>query len=228
MATTSHATAQLISETTIAASIATPASTGGLASKTPPPTPSVQIQMAPAAAAEDEALIMQLCDIVNLVYGETEGDIFVEGYQRVRTDEMRQIVRAGELAVAYLPLGESSSTSQRWSVIGCMRLQTLAGSQTGEMGMFAIDPVHRGGGTGREMAAFAEGHCRSVLGLTRMRLELLVPLGFEHAFKKRLQAWYERMGYVLVKLGVFQDDYPQLAPLLKGPCEYRVFEKDLA
>lgn len=158
----------------------------------------------------------RLRGIVNLVYGETEGDIFVEGYQRVSTEEMVDIIRAGQLAIAYLKStpeqlttsSSASSSQDAETAIGCMRIQSLP-HKTGELGMFAIDPLYRGSGLGRDMVAFAESHCRSCLNLKIMRLELLVPQSnLEHVFKKRLQAWYERMGYVLIKLGVFQDDYP--------------------
>ncbi len=36
------------------------------------------------------------------------------------------------------------------------------------------------------------------------------------------------MGYEEVGSGSFADDFPNLAPLLAGPCKYRVFEKRLA
>lgn len=196
----------------------------------------VHIEMAPSSAADDPSLVARLRDIVNLVYRETEGDIFIDGYQRVSTEEMQQTIRAGELAVAYLTsdpatLSSNVSTSpcshRSSTVLGCMRVQKLPDGKTGEFGMFAIDPTHRGSGMGREMVAFAESYCLTTLGATAMRLELLWPQGFEHGFKKRLQAWYERMGYRLVKLGAFQEDYPQLAALLRGPCEYRVYEKSI-
>ncbi|ETS82885.1 hypothetical protein PFICI_04761 [Pestalotiopsis fici W106-1] len=229
-----HSTLGIISETTVPASTATPAPED--LRSTPKPKSDIGIHMAPPTAANDTALVERLRDIVNLVYGETEGDIFVEGYQRVSTEEMVDVMRAGQLAVAHLKTptsapsdlsSSSPSSPEATSAIGCMRIQTLP-NRTGELGMFAIDPLYRGSGLGRDMVAFAESHCRSSLGSEVMRLELLVPKSnVEHVFKKRLQAWYERMGYVVVKLGVFQDDYPQLAPLLRGTCEYRVFEKNL-
>jgi hypothetical protein len=61
-----------------------------------------------------------------------------------------------------------------------------------------------------------------------MQLELLVPTTFEHAFKSRMQAWYQRRGYRVVKLGSFDQEYPALAVHLVGPVEYRIFHKDLA
>ncbi|KAI4602506.1 hypothetical protein KJ359_009752 [Pestalotiopsis sp. 9143b] len=219
MSTSPHTAAEIISEITVPASTATP-SPGSALRK---PKSDIFVRMAPPAAAENAALVERLRGVVNLVYGETEGDIFVDGYQRVGTQEMVDIVRAGQLAVAYL-----ASSPRGEEAVGCMRIKTLSDGKTGELGMFAVDPAYRGGGLGRDMVAFAESHCRGALGLETMRLELLVPRGgVEHAFKKRLQAWYERMGYAMVKLGVFQDDYPQLAPLLRGACEYRVYEKSL-
>lgn len=233
MATISPPLADIISEVAVPASIATPEPDGGRASSMPSPTKSdIQIEMAPTSTASDEQFITTLRDMVNQVYGETEGDIFVEGYQRITTEELRDIICAGELAIASVPantaaVASSQSPDHRCTAVGCMRIQTLSDGRTGEMGMFAIEASYRGGGMGRRMAEYAEKHCRNVLGLKTMRLELLMPLSFDHAFKKRLQAWYERMDYTLVKLGVFQEEYPQLACLLRGACEYRIYEKSL-
>jgi N-acetylglutamate synthase-like GNAT family acetyltransferase len=178
----------------------------------------IRVENATPAVADDAAQVALLTKIVNAVYSETEADIFVEGYQRTNVTEMKQFIVAGEIAVAYL---KSSGEA-----IGCIRIQKLSDTM-GEFGMLALDPVYRGGGLGREMVLFAERHCRETLGLKEMQVELLFPVEFEHAFKMRLQAWYTRMGYVQVKLGIFLDDYPQLAPLLRGPCEYRVSKKSL-
>lgn len=96
----------------------------------------------------------------------------------------------------------------------------------GGFGMLALDAAYRGSGIGRDMVIFAEEHCRK-MGLEVMQLELLLPVDFEHAFKKRLQDWYLRMGYRIVKLAAFQDEYPQLEVFVSEPCKYQVFEKSL-
>jgi GNAT superfamily N-acetyltransferase len=170
----------------------------------------------------------------------------------VHADEMRGLVRAGEVAVVYLPASAcSSSCSESGNdekmdrsgggggdyddplrVVGCMRIGRVSdgsgAATTDELGMVAVSSVVWGGGFGRVMAAFAEEHYRRVLGLGVLRLELLVPQErHDHPFKMRLQGWYERMGFQLIRLGVFQDDYPELAALLREPCEYRVFEESL-
>lgn len=184
----------------------------------------IQIEVAPEALADDESQVALLTGIVNAVYKETEGDIFVESYKRINSEELRHIIRAGELGVAYLNQTPGAPFT-KGPAVGCIRMQKLSDT-LGEFGMLALDATHRGGGAGREMALFAERHLSS-LGLKDMQLELLFPSEYEHPFKIRLQTWYSRMGYKVVKLGVFVDDYPQLAPLLRVPCEYRVFQKSL-
>ncbi|KAK7957352.1 uncharacterized protein PG986_006574 [Apiospora aurea] len=186
--------------------------------------------------AEDDALVATLTGIVNRVYFDTENDIFVDGTKRTDEQEVRSIIQAGELAVLCLlpppPASPGYQTQQQdqhqqqRKAIGCIRIRHISDG-VGELGMMAIDPSQQGSGQGSALVRFAEEHIRKTLGLSVSRLELLVPSGFQHAFKARLQAWYDRLGYRMVRLGVFQDEYPKMAPLLRGPTEYRVFEKTL-
>ncbi|RYP91943.1 hypothetical protein DL770_001917 [Monosporascus sp. CRB-9-2] len=237
----------------VIASTTVPAST-----LTPAPAYSVEdykIEIPPAAAADDAPFVDRLARIVNEVYVEAEAGIWRDGFQRTSAAEVAELIRAGELAVAYLVNGNrnSSSISNKSDTndgkgnnnmtrsqpqpqpIGCVCIKKLpagdadgedAGEEKGEFGMLALDVAHRGGGLGRAMVRFAEDRCRG-RGLTTMQLELLFPTAFEHAFKARLQRWYARMGYAEVRLQSFADDFPCLAPLLAGPCEYRIFEKRL-
>ncbi|KAK8127165.1 hypothetical protein PG984_008273 [Apiospora sp. TS-2023a] len=228
---------QLIAETVIPATTITPVPE--IATKPPPPPPKdaaqqkppssdIAIEIATSNDGDDDALVARLTGIVNQVYFDTESDIFVEGFQRTDEQEVRGIIQAGELAVAYLlpiPTPDQQQQQQR-QVIGCIRIRRVSDS-VGELGMMALDPAHQGGGKGSSLVQFAEQHIRETLKLPISRLELLVPSGFHHAFKARLQAWYDKMGYRVVRLGVFQDEYPKIAALLRGPTEYRVFEKTL-
>jgi GNAT superfamily N-acetyltransferase len=182
-----------------------------------------RIALAPASAADDTDLVNLLVNIVNAVYRDTEGELFVDSYQRTDADEMQRFIKAGEVVIAYQHADFKYSEAVP---IGCIRIQRLSETH-GEFGMMAVDVRYHGGGFGREMVRFAEDHCRS-LDLSVMQLELLFPQQYEHVFKKRLRDWYLRMGYRLVRLGIFQDDYPHIAALLRCPCEYRVFEKPLA
>ncbi|RYP34035.1 hypothetical protein DL767_004477 [Monosporascus sp. MG133] len=246
----------VIASTTVPASTLTPApATRGDDGVAPAPacsTEDYKIEIPPPAAADDAPFVDRLVRIVNEVYLEAEVGIWRDGFQRTSAAEVAEMIRAGELAVAYLVNGNSRSSSisnksdtnddkdsnmarsqpqPQPQPIGCVCIKKLpvgedAGEEKGEFGMLALDAAHRGGGLGRAMVRFAEDRCRG-RGLATVQLELLFPTAFEHAFKARLQRWYARMGYAEVRLGSFADDFPCLAPLLAGPCEYRIFEKRL-
>ncbi|KAI1268494.1 hypothetical protein F5Y18DRAFT_231885 [Xylariaceae sp. FL1019] len=179
------------------------------------------IDFPPASVVDDEAFLTTLANIVSLVYAEAEAGIFVEGYKRTTPSGIAELVRAGQLAVAY---DRDPATGSRRPV-GCICVKKID-EVAGEFGMLALEASQRGAGVGRDLVLFAEDHCRK-LGLTLMRLELLVPQLFEHAFKTRLHQWYGRMGYKMTGVGDFGKDYPQLVPLLVGPTDYKVYEKSL-
>ncbi|KAK8050846.1 hypothetical protein PG993_002231 [Apiospora rasikravindrae] len=219
---------QLVAETVVPATTVTPVP--GAAAQQPPQQPSnTTIEIATEGDGDDTALVATVTGIVNRVYFDTENDIFVEGTKRTDEQEVRSIIQAGELAVLYRLPGSSAPAhpqQEERKAIGCIRIRRVS-DDVGELGMMAIDPAHQGGGKGSALVRFAERYVKETLGLSVSRLELLVPSGFQHAFKTRLQAWYDRLGYQMVRLGVFQDEYPKIAPLLRGPTEYRVFEKAL-
>ncbi|KAJ7226143.1 hypothetical protein GGX14DRAFT_490652, partial [Mycena pura] len=189
-----------------------------------PPHWDVTIEFLPASATEDDSLVARLTHIVNVAYDTTESDLFGDGYQRTSQDEVCRLIRAGELAVAYIN-ASPSSTSEAQKAVGCIRIMRSSDTK-GALGMVALDAMYHGGGIGRDLVLFAQDHCRR-RGMTVMQLELLVPTWFEHKFKKRLLEWYSRMGYELVGVGQLSDIYPSLASLLKGQCELRIYEKSL-
>ncbi|KAF5022697.1 hypothetical protein F66182_5245 [Fusarium sp. NRRL 66182] len=167
--------------------------------------------------AENEAFVTTLAGIVNEAYTAAEGDIFVPSYQRTSATEVAMFIRNGQLAVAYLASNNEP--------VGCVFVKMMT-PERGEFGMFALDAKYQGTGLGRKMITFAEDESRR-RGCLMMQVELLVPMTFRHEGKERLLAWYTRLGYKLVKLGKFDEDYPDLVQLLAGPTEYRVFEKSL-
>jgi ribosomal protein S18 acetylase RimI-like enzyme len=158
----------------------------------------------------------RIAELTNEVYAEAERGLWAEGATRTTVDGIVALTRAGELAVARLG-GE---------VVGSMRVRRVD-PDTGEFGMLAADPAHRGIGVGRELVRFAERTSRED-GLRAMRLELLVPKGWTHPTKAFLAAWYTRLGYRVVHTGRLDDDYPALAPLLATPCDLMTYEKPLA
>jgi ubiquinone/menaquinone biosynthesis C-methylase UbiE/GNAT superfamily N-acetyltransferase len=175
-----------------------------------------EIQMLPAAAASDAPLIALITDLINQVYAVAEDGLWIEGATRTTVDEVAELTRADEIAIARLG----------GQIVGCVRVQRLDES-TGECGMLVADPAHRGAGIGRELLRFAERKSRAD-GLRTMQLELLVPRGWTHPTKEFLEAWYTRSGYRVARTGTIDEAYPALAPLLATPCDFVIYQKDLA
>lgn len=185
--------------------------------------PRVTVSLASPESASDGCLVDRLVSIVNAAYSACEGSMFTHDYQRTNAAEVAQFLRLGEMVVATL-WNDDAGTAQP-TVIGCVRMQTLSPTH-GEFGMLALDGTYKGRGYGRDLVVFAADECRR-RGRTIMQVELLFPMWFEHATKLRLEKWYQRLGYELVKTEPFQQSYPHLAPLLRGECEFRVYEKAL-
>ncbi|MBB5787103.1 GNAT family N-acetyltransferase [Jiangella mangrovi] len=173
------------------------------------------VELLEPEAADDAALVDRLTGLVNEVYAASETGLWLDGASRTSAAEMAGFIRAGEIAVARV--GDRT--------IGCVRIQRWDAS-TGEFGMLAADPDHRGGGVGRALVRFAEEQSRGE-GRTIMRLELLVPRTWTHPAKAFLAQWYERRGYRVVRRGTIDEDYPHLAPLLATPCDFLVWHKPL-
>ncbi|KAG6040204.1 hypothetical protein E4U41_001269 [Claviceps citrina] len=195
----------------------------------------LQIRVGDASVAKDAQTVASLARIVNDAYGEAEADIFLPGYRRTSEPEIVKLIQEGCLLIAYLPANQNPtfeaagptalSETPSLKPVGCVFVKQLS-TRLGNFGMLALDSKYRGRGLGRAMIDFAEYHCREK-GCTVMQMELLVPTSFEHEVKSRMQDWYQRMGYRIIKLGSFDQDYPYLAALLATPADYKVFEKVL-
>jgi GNAT superfamily N-acetyltransferase len=179
-------------------------------------SPPIEIQLLPAAASDDARLMERISDLTNEVYTVAEEGLWTDGATRTTVDEVAELTAAGEIAVARL----------RGQIAGSVRVQRLDES-TGEFGMLVADLAHRGVGIGRELVRFAEQTCRAD-GLGNMQLELLVPRDWTHPTKEFLAAWYTRIGYRVARTGTIDEAYPALAPLLATPCDFVIYQKDLA
>jgi GNAT superfamily N-acetyltransferase len=176
----------------------------------------IEIQLLPAAARDEAILMERIADLINEVYAVAEAGLWTDGATRTTVDEVAELTQAGEIAVARL----------RGRIVGCVRIQRLD-ERTGEFGMLAADPAYRGVGVGRELVRFAERKCRAD-GLGIMQLELLVPRDWTHPTKEFLAEWYTRLDYQIARTGTIDEAYPALAPLLATPCDFVIYQKDLA
>lgn len=177
--------------------------------------PPIEIQLLPPSASDDLALMQRVTDLTNDVYAVAEAGLWSDNATRTTVNEVAELTRGGEIAVARLD----------GLVVGCIRVQRLD-EHTGEFGMLAADPAHRGIGVGRELVNFAERRCRED-GLDTMQLELLVPRDWTHQSKEFLAAWYTRSGYRVARTGSIDEAYPALAPLLSTPCDFVIYRKGL-
>jgi GNAT superfamily N-acetyltransferase len=175
----------------------------------------VEIEVLAVGVAGDGEVVGRVVDLVNEVYADAEAGLWVDGAARTDHAEVREMIGAGQIAVARVD----------GRMVGCIRIQQLDGG-TGEFGLLAADPAERGIGVGRELVSFAEDLSRR-RGLDVMQLELLVPRGWTHPSKEFLHAWYTRIGYRPVRRGTIDESYPHLAPLLATPCDFVVYHKAL-
>lgn len=153
-----------------------------------------------------EGVEPELARIVNAAYDTGEVGLWEPGWQRVTADRMRELVAAGEIAVAWD--GDRP--------VGCVRVQRL--DETAAMfGMLSVDPSAHGTGLGRALIAFAEG----AYDVDEMELELLIPRGAPHPSKVRLHEWYSRLGYRTIGRRDFDE-----ADLAK-PADLHVYRKSL-
>ena len=175
-------------------------------------TPTISVHLQHAA---DPALVRRLTDLINAVYETSEDGLWSAGATRTSAPAMSELIEAGEIAVATLD-GE---------LAGAVRVHPVS-ADTGEFGMLAAAPEHRGNGVGRALVDFAEQHSRDQ-GMRTMQLELLVPRTWRHPSKVFLDGWYRRIGYEVVRRTRLDENYPELAPLLATQCELLIYEKPL-
>jgi GNAT superfamily N-acetyltransferase len=176
----------------------------------------LDIALVPSALADDRRLTAELTALINDVYAVAEAGLWVDGAARTTAEQVANIVRAGQLAVAREAGGP---------IVGCIRIQLLGGG-VGEFGMLAVVPGRRGTGLGRELVRFAEGTARTGQCDT-MQLEVLVPRDWSHPSKEFLAAWYTRIGYRQTRIGAIEATCPELVPLLATPCDFVSYRRRL-
>ena len=157
---------------------------------------------------------MRITELTNEVYAVAEAGLWIDGATRTTLDEVVELTRAGQIAVARL--------SGR--VVGCVRVQRLE-EDTGELAMLVADPRTAASGWGASW--WRSPNARAVPRVRTMRLELLVPRDWTHPVKAFLDSSYTRMGYRIARTGAIDYAYPALAPLLATPCDFLIYHKPL-
>jgi GNAT superfamily N-acetyltransferase len=149
----------------------------------------------------------EIARMINAAYAAGEAGLWRPGTERISAPAVRDLLEAGELIVVH----------RDGALAGCVRVRELD-ADTAELGL--LSAAREGSGAGRELIARAEQWAREH-GKTRMRLQLLVPVEGEHAFKVRLHDWYSRLGYRVTGREAFPHES------LAAPCDLVNYEKGL-
>lgn len=161
----------------------------------------------------DDIRLDELCQLINQVYTTSEGEFWKEGHLRTDVEHLAQLIAAGELLIAIIDD----------VVVGCVEFRMQTGS-TGIFQMLVTDPNYRGRGIASKMVTELE-QLLIQKGAKRLRLELLVPLGWEHGDKQMLHDWYTRIGFRKQRVIPFESMYPSAKEDLVAPCEFVVYIK---
>lgn len=178
-------------------------------------SPSIDIEILPPETSYDAVLMTQIADLVNRVYAASESGQWLPGTTRTTVGEIVEFTRAGQIIVARIG----------GLLVGSIRVHLLS-PERGESGMLVSDPDCRNVGIGRELRRFVVDMLRN-RGVKTLQIELLVPRDWDQASKRFMAEWNERSGYQVVRKGAFEEQYPDLAPLLATPCDFIIYEKNL-
>jgi N-acetylglutamate synthase-like GNAT family acetyltransferase len=96
-------------------------------------------------------------------------------------------------------IGELLVAVDAGRVVGCVRVQPIDAA-TADLGLVAVAPDRWGTGLGRDGV---------------------------HPDKARLRAWYERLGYAVVRTAPLADFAPGAPAYLATPCEVLVFQRSI-
>lgn len=173
------------------------------------------IHVLPAEASTDTTLMRQIADLVNRVYATAEAGLWQQGTTRTTVEEITRLTSAGEIVVA----------RHEDVVVGSIRVQYLS-PELAETGMLVADPDRRNEGVGRALRRFVTDMLQQQ-GIPTLQIELLSPRDWAQPSKRFMAEWNERAGYKVVRTGSFEDQYPDLAPLLATPCDFIIYHLDL-
>jgi GNAT superfamily N-acetyltransferase len=174
--------------------------------------PDIKLRIATKHA---ESNVKVFTNIINEVYIESEGNIWIDEYRRITKNELINIIRTKELLIAV----------NKDVFCGCIHLERVD-NQRYKFKMLVTNPKLKGKGIGSKLVKFAEQQAKNY-GASVMQLELLVPTEFIHPDKEFLRDWYTRIGYK--KIAEYDIDYVHqgISKFLKTGCVAKVYEKKI-
>ena len=161
--------------------------------------------------------IKAIANLINRVYLLTEKDFWPHDgqYQRTSTNEIESFIRKKELIIATISL----------EIVGAVHIYQLKENICG-FGMLVSSPNHRGIGIGSLLMKSIEDWAKTNHYKT-IQLELLKPIAYKHEDKEFLTSWYTQLGYKYISKTTYLDLYPKQASLLKVPCNFEIYQKNI-
>ncbi|KAI0549309.1 hypothetical protein F4679DRAFT_595935 [Xylaria curta] len=172
------------------------------------------------ATASDENLVF---DVTRLINAPSK---FGSGFNIRTLSQVRDYLRAGELAIAFLqPKNKvdprSSALAPREKVVGCVRVRKISPT-VGEFRALAVDPKWRGTNLSFRLIRFAEEKCRE-LGITTMRQRFFSPKNPPSPCVEQLSA----LGYVMTEICDSVEACPEFKWWFTEPSNICLMEKKL-
>ncbi len=169
---------------------------------------------------EDELSIQQIksiAELINRVYLITESDFWPQNgsYERTNVEEIIQFIEKGELIIA----------SIAHEIVGAVHVYPIKETICG-FGMLVSLPEKRGIGIGTALMQSIDDWAIMNRYKT-IQLELLKPVNYKHPDKEFLNGWYSKLEYKFMRKTLYGDLYPKQASLLKIPCNFEIYQKNL-
>jgi|LGVF01.2.fsa_nt_gb GNAT superfamily N-acetyltransferase len=164
------------------------------------------------------AQITFIAKLINKVYLITESDFWPHdgSYERTNTALITEYIKNKELIIARIDN----------EIVGAVHVYPIKESICG-FGMLVAAPDKRGLGIGAALMEGIENWSKNNSYKT-IQLELLKPINYKHPDKEFLSFWYTKLGYTLISNTSYGNLYPKQAFLLKIPCNFEIFQKNLA
>ena len=162
------------------------------------------------ARLSDKMITMNL---VNKVYSECEGHIWVKGHRRLSDELFETYCTKQQLKIA--EIGDI--------IVGCVVISRI--NDVTELSMLVVRPEFRNQGIGNTLIQFVLDAAKEN-GSYCVRLMLLYPKCQDDPWKTKLKSWYSKLGFEYVKdVDVASNLNPDFIHDLALEINYSVFEK---
>lgn len=175
---------------------------------------SIQLKITQPNQLQEEE-VQVVFELVNEVYKIFEADLWGEDYLRVETDKIKELVSQNRLVIGRVD----------GRIVSVLDYEII-NPAIARFGMLAVHPQYRQHKIATQLVDHIE-QLSKAKNIKEIQLELLDPVKYAHADKEILKAWYYRRGYRFIRVKNFEDYYPHLATIIKQPCNFKLFVKNV-